>query len=886
VNGDDPSALDEEQAALRRVATLAAGGAEPQEVFAAVTEEVGRLLPVDFAIMGRYDAGGTITTVAGWGAPAARFPVGGRSSLDGKNLVTIVHDTGHSARVDGYEHASGAIGVAGRESGFHSAVGAPVIVDGHVWGVMTVGSTLHNPALPAATEARLAQFTELLAMAISNAESRAGLARLAEEQAALRRVATLVADGAAPEEVFAAVTEEVGRLLPVQYAGMGRYDPDGTMTHVADFGRTVDDFPIGRRSSLGGRNVATLVFETGRSARIDAFADASGPIGLTAREEGQGPSVGTPIVVEGRIWGVMAAGSSVGRALPRDTEARLAQFTELVATAIANAESHAGLTMLAEEQAALRRVATLVARGVPQSELFATVAEEVGQLLCAEYAGLRRYEPDGKTTTIVAVWGRTREPVPPDGGRQVLGGRNISTLVFETGRPARVDGYDDSSGQLGRAAREYGIGSSIGAPIVVEGRVWGVMTIYSTEDRPLPAGSEARLASFTELVATSIANAESGAGLARLAEEQAALRRVATLVAGGTPNEELFDAVAEEAGRLLPVDFVHVGRYDPDNAVQVLATWGSTADHFPPGRRWSLGGRNLATIVHETGQPGRLDGYGQGSGTLGVTGRELGIRSSVGTPILVESRVWGVVIAGSTVHPALPPATEARLASFTELVATAIANAESRAALAASRARIVAAADDSRRRIERDLHDGAQQRLVHAVIVLKLAQRALSSGDGEAGALVAEALRHAEDANAELRELAHGILPAALTRGGLRAGVDGLLSRVSLPVSADVAAERLPAGVEATAYFVISEALTNVVKHARATSVSVTTRIERGELRVEVCDDGAGGALGGPNTGLGGLEDRVSAMDGRLELESPPGEGTRVCARLPISDSA
>jgi signal transduction histidine kinase len=712
--GGVSSGVAEEQAALRRVATLVARGAPPEQVFAAVTEEVGQLLPVDFAIMGRYDPEGTITTVARWGAPAVRFPVGSRSTLDGKNLVTIVRDTGRSARVDGYEHASGPIGIAGRQSGFHSAVGAPIVVDGHVWGVMTVGSTLHKPPLPAAMEARLTQFTELLAMAVANAESHAGLARLAEEQAALRRVATLVARGAAPEEVFAAVTNEVGRLLPVEYSGLGRYEPDATMVHVADFGRAVDDFPVGRRSILGGRNVATFVFETGRSARIDSYDDASGPIGLTARGDGQGPSVGTPIVVDGRLWGVMAAGSRLGQALPADIEARLTQFTDLVATAIANAESRAGL--------------------------------------------------------------------------------------------------------------------------------------------------------------------------ARLAEEQAALRRVATLVAGGMPPERLFAAVAAEVGRLLPVDFVHVGRYDPDNAVDVLATWGTTADQFPAGRRWSLGGRNLATIVHETGQPGRIDHYEEGSGTLGVTGRDLGIRSSVGTPILVESRVWGVVIAGSTVHATLPPDTEARLASFTELVATAIANAESRAALAASRARIAAAADESRRRIERDLHDGAQQRLVHAVIVLKLAQRALSGGEAQAGELVAEALRHAEEATAELRELAHGILPAALTRGGLRAGVDGLVSRVSVPVSAHVAAERLPASVEATAYFVISEALTNVVKHAHATSASVTARVERGELRVEICDDGVGGARGGPDTGLGGLEDRVSAMDGRIELDSPPGEGTRVRARLPISD--
>jgi signal transduction histidine kinase len=387
-------------------------------------------------------------------------------------------------------------------------------------------------------------------------------------------------------------------------------------------------------------------------------------------------------------------------------------------------------------------------------------------------------------------------------------------------------------------------------------------------------------------LATAIANAESHAAVARLAEEQAALRRIATLVARGVPPEKVFAAVAEEVGRLLSVDFVHMGRYEPDRTVTVVAAAGSTTDYFPVGRRWGLGGKNLTTIVFETGLPARIDSYGDAFGPLGVTGRELGIRSSAGTPIIVEGEVWGIVTVGATSEHPLPADIDTRLGSFTELVAMAVANAESRAALAASRARIVAAADESRRRIERDLHDGAQQRLVHAVIALKLAQRALSNGDANAGELVTEGLQHAEEANSELRELAHGILPAALTRGGLRAGVEALVSRVSLPVSVDVSVERLPAVVEATAYFVISEALTNVVKHARAAGAGVTARLENGELRVEVRDDGVGGAGGVHGTGLGGLEDRVSALHGRLVLESPRGAGTRLCALLPVSDQS
>jgi signal transduction histidine kinase len=337
---------------------------------------------------------------------------------------------------------------------------------------------------------------------------------------------------------------------------------------------------------------------------------------------------------------------------------------------------------------------------------------------------------------------------------------------------------------------------------------------------------------------------------------------------------------------LLPAEYAHVGRYEPDGTLVVVGAWDDRAgEHIVVGSRRRVWGKNLVTSVFEAGRSARMDDYAEASGPLGIGARERGVRSAVGTPIMVEGRVWGVAVAGSLGAQPLPEDAEARLGSFTDLVATAIANAESRAALAASRVRIVAAGDESRRRIQRDLHDGAQQRLVQAVILLKLAQQAVLSDDHtHTDTLVTEALSHAEQAHFELRELAHGILPAALTRGGLRAGVASLVSRVSLPVSVDVSVNRVPAGVEATAYFVISEALTNAVKHARADRAAVLARFERGELRVEVRDDGVGGARGGDGTGLGGLQDRVSALDGRFVLESPPGGGTRVSAFLPISD--
>jgi signal transduction histidine kinase len=419
---------------------------------------------------------------------------------------------------------------------------------------------------------------------------------------------------------------------------------------------------------------------------------------------------------------------------------------------------------------------------------------------------------------------------------------------------------------------------------MVEGSLWGVMVVGSSLEPPLPADTEVRLGSFTELVATAIANAEIRAGLTRMAEEQAALRRVANMVARGVSPSEVFGAVTEGAGRLLGADLAAMVRHEADDTLTVLATWAAAGEHPQIATRHPREEGDLATRVLETSRPVRIDGHDGLGSRQTVTREQLGILSSVASPIVVEGQVWGGLVVHSKQTEPLPGDTESRLENFTDLVATSVANAESRAALSASRARIVAAADESRRRIERDLHDGAQQRLVHAVIVLKLALRALSNASPNAGELVAEALRHAEQANAELRELAHGILPAALTRGGLRAGVDALVSRAPLPVSIDVSDERLPPAIEATAYFIISEALTNTAKHACAGRARVVARVERGELRVEVRDDGVGGARGGESTGLGGLQDRVAALDGRLLLESPLGGGTRVSALLPVPD--
>ncbi len=257
------------------------------------------------------------------------------------------------------------------------------------------------------------------------------------------------------------------------------------------------------------------------------------------------------------------------------------------------------------------------------------------------------------------------------------------------------------------------------------------------------------------------------------------------------------------------------------------------------------------------------------------------VRAAVGTPILLEGRVWGVITASWERAEKMPPDSEKRVASFAELLETAIASAVSRDQLAASRARLLTAADDARRRVVRDLHDGAQQRLVHSIITLKLARRALRGNGGEAATLVEEALEQAEQGNDELRELAHGILPAVLTRGGLRAGVDTVVARLDLPVDVEIVEGRFDPEIEASAYFIVAEALTNVVKHAHASRAEVKARRANGSLQIEVRDDGTGGADPSGH-GLVGLGDRATALGGRLRVESPPSGGTVLTATLPL----
>ena len=367
-----------------------------------------------------------------------------------------------------------------------------------------------------------------------------------------------------------------------------------------------------------------------------------------------------------------------------------------------------------------------------------------------------------------------------------------------------------------------------------------------------------------------------------LADEQAALRRVATLVAVESSPEQVFGSVTEEVGSLLDVDHAVLLRYETDGTVTVAAAWSRDGRHLPVGSRWSVEGATVASSVRRTGRPQRQEGYGEGAGRLAESLHEVGVRSSVGSPVVVEGRLWGVMIGASYAADPLPKDLELRLGEFTHLAGTAVANAESRGELTASRARVVESGDRARQRIERDLHDGVQQRLVSLALDVR---RAESLAEPEQDALLAELSDLREGLVGvvdELREVAHGIHPAILTEGGLRPALAKLARRAPLPVELEVrGVDRLPEPVEVCVYYVASEALTNAIKHARATYVGIDLTADETEVRLEVRDDGVGGADLHAGSGLTGLTDRLHALEGTVEVRSPAGEGTSLRVVIP-----
>jgi signal transduction histidine kinase len=365
---------------------------------------------------------------------------------------------------------------------------------------------------------------------------------------------------------------------------------------------------------------------------------------------------------------------------------------------------------------------------------------------------------------------------------------------------------------------------------------------------------------------------------------QASLRRVATLVARGVAPSEVFCAVADELARCLGVRHTTLFRFEPDGAGLLIAGHHESGrTKLAVGQRFSLDGESVAAKVFRTGRPARMDNHDDAPGPAADYIRELGMRSGVGVPIMVDGRVWGAAIVGSSQPDPLPPDTELRVGDFADLVTTAIANADTHAQLTASRARIVAAGDEARRRIERDLHDGAQQRLVSLGLKLRSAEASLPPDLGSVRKQLAEIVDGLTGVSTDLQEISRGLHPAILSRGGLGPALKTLARRSSVPVELRLGVDqRLPDSVEVAAYYVVAESLTNAAKHAQASEVRVTVETDGHNVRLSIQDDGIGGADSGRGSGLTGLADRVEALGGHLQMSSPIGSGTSLLATIPF----
>jgi PAS domain S-box-containing protein len=871
---------EDEQAALRRVATLVAAEPMEEELLATVTSEVGRLFGAQTANMARFEGNG-VHLMGGWSVPGARsIPSGTYIELDGETALARVHRTGMPARMEAYEAADGRLAEIVRELDVRSTIAAPIVVDGGLWGAVTASRTNDQRFAPDA-EHRLGDFASLVAQAISNAGARNALATLAAEQAALRRVATLVAGAPTDEQLLAGVTAEVGRLFDAQGASIVQVEGPGRARVVGGWGvAAMPDFGAGPEIPFGmERGTASArALITGAPARVDSPDEVETESGRELWTRfGFRASLAAPVVVEGRLWGSISVSRTTDEPFPPGAEQRLGDFAGLVAQAVANAEARVALTRAAAEQAALRRVATLVATGPSEAELISAVSSEVAGLFDAQAAHIWRYEGEG-----VRIEGGWNIPAGVD-SFHVPDPETLVGRIARTRAPARRDDYEGVGGVIGALVRDTGIRSAIGAPVVVDGELWGAIVISTTGAVPFAPGAEDRLGDFAALVAQALANAAARLELATLAEEQAALRRVATLVAAGRSKAEVLEVVSQEAGELFGAEAVDLMRWEGVlDEVAVIGGWSAPgATPVPAGSTYRTS-RDSATIrVLETGLAARGD---EPAELIEQDGRrDLGTRTAISAPVIVGGRLWGALTAMRAHGEVFPPDAEVRLKGFASLMAQAIGNAEAHDELHASRARIVQAADDARRRLERDLHDGAQQRLVSLSIALRLAQAKLAASPEEAQELLAGALYELTHAIDELRELARGIHPAVLTDRGLGPALQSLAQRSQLPVQIDAALdERLPPPVEAAAYYVVSESLANVAKYAQAGLVHVRVSRANGVARVEVEDDGVGGADPTRGSGLRGLADRVEALDGVLGVESPPAAGTRIWAEIPV----
>ena len=777
--------LVEKERALRDVANLIAHAGADVDVIAVIVREASlqvQGLPVTLT---QFVGPRELLVLASPDGPAT---AGMRIVFEADTLPDRVVRTGRPFRVDDYRTQPDAEMAA--RFGNVAGVAVPIVVEDRTWGMFFVSSEV-GP-LPPDTENLLAAFAQLVTASFDSIEARNQLRAVAGHDEAMRSIQHDAVDGT--------ITDVATRL--VEYAAKLGGIERATVTAVGGVEVSATN-PVVSISNSSIRPTQTLTFSvTAQQERLGAF------------------SVETTLP-----------------ALPSQTIQYLTDLSEVTGRIILAITNRQHLSELIDEQASLRRIAELAARGVPRArpmdDILAVICRAASDQVGGQEVTLLQFE---SADTIVAV--ATHGGPVPLGVRVVHPPGSLSDRIARTKKAVRVDDFDAlPSAEI---VRKYGIRAGVGVPIFIDDRLWGAF-VSTSPVGPLPPDTEQRLEGFAQLTWAAIANAEAREILRRLADEQAALRHVAELVARESPLPAVFDAVAKEAARVLDASSAEVVRDDAGGS----------------------GGTRVMAEVRR--QP-----------TTGAHHAE--------APILVNGERWGTLAVDSDAPSRIDGRD--RLKPFADLMAAAIANADHRAGLTQSRVRVIAAADEARRRLQRDVHDGAQQRLVHTILSLKLARDSAAAG-GDVTGMLADALEHAEEANRQLRDIVRGILPASLSRNGLAAGIQSLVAETPIPAHLTLDIPRLPTTLETTAYFTVAEAITNAVKHAQATHVNVSCVLsdEADELILTIEDDGVGGADPSLGTGLTGLRDRIEASYGTIDVVSPTQGGTRIVARIPLDAS-
>lgn len=699
-----------------------------------------------------------------------------------------------------------------------------------------------------------------------------------EEVAALREGAAVAAQGASPRMVLETAAGQIAHVLRADFFEVLRMDHGDKIVVFATWSARDAGLIDLDHGLLDDDQLLREVMRAQKPVRLDSTSRLAAADAPSATENFViTSSVGVPIMLDGKAWGAILVHSIGNVPLPANTEERLSHFDASMSAVVTNTQRAAAVEQFIAEQAALLRVAEIVARESSAEDVFQAVAEQLRWVTHVSNTQVLRFDDD-EMATSVGAWG------PVDAGLK-LGlqissrGNSVTGQVRATGLPARVEDYGSIEGQFGGLMRNVGMRSAVGTPIRAAGRLWGVLVVGSVEESLAPE-TEERMAKFADFVGVALSNLDARNALHTLAEEQQALRRVATVVAREEWDVTL-PTIVREMALLHHIDGSFIMRYENDEFATVLAAWGKpNMDQFV-GQLLPFRGDNSGDYVYKTHLPARQYGFEEGAGYFAATARRLGVTETLTVPVFVENRLWGAICV-LTSSRRLPSDAESRLGQFGELVATAIGNMKSRLELTESRARIVQTADQTRRRFERDLHDGIQQRLVSISMDLRTLENQLPTDD-KSRSHVSEIANNLVAVLDGLRELSRGIHPAILSEGGLVPAVRSLARRSPIPVALNLPLPaRHPDSVEVAAYYVMSEALANAAKYAQATTAEITITPSDESLIIIVTDDGIGGADLTKGSGLIGLQDRVEAIGGSFTVQSPPTRGTKITAKLPL----